>query len=112
MLKRNTNLILKSVLIILLIILIALIIALAKQVDTNKVAAAANDTRGYHIETARIYPELEYVIYYDPEPTEELLSKIRVAIKTLELTCGFYCITLDSPDLTVLSEGQPHLPSC
>ena len=83
MLKRNTNLILKTVLIILLIILIALIVALAKQVETNKVVAA-NDTRGYQIETARIYPELEYAIYYDPEPTEELLYKIRVAIKTLE----------------------------
>jgi hypothetical protein len=83
MLKRNTNLILKTVLIILLVILIALIVALAKQVDNNKVAAA-NNTRNYTVETARLYSELEYAIYYDPEPTEELLSKVRAAIATLE----------------------------
>lgn len=25
------------------------------------------------------------------------------------VTCGFYCTALDSPDLIVLSEGQPEI---
>ncbi len=86
MLKRNIDLIVKLILIALFIILVIIISIAAKgeQAVKSNYEPVSNNTRNILIDTPQLYSELEYTIYYDQEPTEELLNKIRIAIKKLE----------------------------
>lgn len=85
MLKRNTNLIVKLVLILLLAVLILLISA---QVEAEQASNFTQSSfvlpRKILVAQPKLYPELEYAIYYDPAATEEHISKINKAIKKLE----------------------------
>lgn len=86
MLKRNVNLIVKLLLIIILIVMLAVIAASAKSisVDEDNSTVAQTSVRKVLIDSPKLYPEINYAIYYDPEPTEELLTKVQSSIKKLE----------------------------
>lgn len=86
MTKRNIEVTVKFVLII---IFVLLLIALSK-VEAASVATENNNDSQQEVKqrsilayTTKSFPELDYAVYYEPEPTEELLARIRVAIKEL-----------------------------
>lgn len=85
MLKRNANLFLKLLLLVALIVLI-IFISIAAESETTKVERAIEkeNTRRALIDTPKLYSDVTYAIYYDPEPTEELLAKVKAATKELE----------------------------
>lgn len=89
MLKRNINLIVKLLLIIAFIILVAIISVHANKVSVTKdtateIITAQSGTRKILIASPKLYPEISYAVYYDPEPTEELLLKVQNSISKLE----------------------------
>ena len=77
MLKRNTNLIIKSSLIAIFVILVVLIALLARKMPAEAGTFGLKDT-------SVTYPELTYAVYFDPDATSELLTDVRNAIKKLE----------------------------
>ena len=88
MLKRNTNLIVKLLLIVIFVGLLVVIFVIAGNMETANSASikvpARETQRKVLIDSPKLYTELDYVCYFDPEPTEEYLSKVRASICKLE----------------------------
>ena len=85
MLKRNIELIIKLTLIMLFIALVILIYSAAAEEQIADSSYELTDATTKPLrDTPILYSNLDYITYYDPEPTEELLIKLHAAIKRLE----------------------------
>lgn len=84
MLKRNTNLVVKLLLVVSFIGLVITIFVLASSLPADSDDFVQASSRKILIDSPKLYSDLDYAIYYDPEPTEELLTKVRATIKKLE----------------------------
>lgn len=85
MLKRNIEFIIKLLLFIAFVFLVVFISASAESISQEEVEQSfIPEQRKILIASPKLYPEINYAIYYDPDPTKELLSEVQVAIKKLE----------------------------
>ena len=85
MLKRNTEIVVKVLLIIIFVVLLVLISKAANNIPAEENFSTRQKTvQKELIDTPKLYPNISYVIYFDPEPTEEFLVKINSCITELE----------------------------
>jgi hypothetical protein len=82
MLKRNTILFIKLLLIIALVLLFTIIFISANNMSNNSVAARSRSVE--LLACPQLYSDISYSIYYDPEQTSEFLKVVQSSIQTLE----------------------------
>lgn len=89
MLKRNTDMIIKLLLIVAFIVLLLFILSMTEsRTDGICLRASTKESESQKealIEDPVLYSELSYSVYYDPDATKEFLAKIQTSI--IELNC-------------------------
>jgi hypothetical protein len=106
MLKRNPEVAVKLVLIVILLILLTVLVRSAKQVELEEVepteAALVRATpapmKKALVDAPKLFPDLTYVVYYEPDATKEYLDKIQKSICELE--------NLDKSEYTLKAVNQ------
>ena len=85
MLKRNINLFVKLLLLVIFVILLVIISVSAKSMPDVAELDPISVQRNILIASPKLFPEIAYSVYFDPEPTQEFLEEVNRAIKKLEL---------------------------
>jgi hypothetical protein len=91
--KRDTDILIKLILIAILVALLGVIIAVGD--DISEISPSASPTVALQTllpelpkktlkDTPILFPEVDYVVYYDSDPTKELLDKVQRSILALE----------------------------